>query len=180
MSLWKKFAGLALCGLLIAGFAACDVFDDDDDASTGNLSVMIHDAPSDDLQSAFVTFSALELRQVGGDWVGASGAFPLELDLLTLVNGTEAELGNGSLPAGQYDAMRATISGVRVVLVDTTEIDVPLPGGSLSTEVASFPVITIDENGALTVTLDFPVDSSFTVNGTTITFSPSIIFEGSN
>ena len=79
------------------------------------------------------------------------------------------------MPAGDYDALRVTVTAVRVVLDDGTEIDASPPAGPV--EVLGFPVITVQEDGSITITLDFPVDVSFQVMGTTVFFSPQITFE---
>ena len=142
----------------------------------GQLTVNVHDQVGPGISEAFVTVTGLEVRSVEtGGWVTVPMNGNRTFDLLLLVNGNEATVASTPIPEGQYDGMRASISQVRVTLDDGTSIDVPDPAGPV--EVLAFPTITVTEGGSVTLTLDFPVDTSFQVIGTSVIFNPQLTFE---
>lgn len=178
-------AGAAV--LLLAGLVACSGTNDTSSATGGilgggpiasghtALTVKIHDDPGTMFSSAFVTFSSLEVHVVDGDWVAVSGTFPMTVDLLTLVNGKTATLAAGSVPAGTYDRIRVTVTGAEVTLLDGTKITVTMPPGGVTVERAvSFTAV---EGEPITITLDFPVGSSFRPMGMGYACDPDLAVE---
>jgi hypothetical protein len=166
--------GTGIFAVLLVANMACSS-SDDVTGSTGQLNVNLHDQAAPGIAEAHVTLSALELRDANsGEWVVVDGnLLPVTVDLLLLVGGNEAQILADLVPAGDYDGMRITISEVLVVLDDQTQIQVPPPGAPV--QVVGFPLMTIDEGGVVTVTLDFPVAPSFqVVAGPDVTFTPQI------
>ena len=170
--------------LLLAGLVACSgsgssttggILGGSTAAGETPLTVAIHDDPATQFTSAFVTFSSFEVHAVEGDWVSLDGTFPLTLDLLTLVDGKTATLAADSIPAGSYDRIRMTVTGAEVTLLDGTSIAVTMPAGGVTIE-RSVEFTAVDGK-PITITLDFPVGTSFRPLGMGWECEPAIAVE---
>lgn len=127
----------------------------------GTMSVVVHDQSSTQFQQAWVTFGALSAHSVGGTWVPVSGAFPITVDLLTLVNGRTLGLGADQLPEGYYDDLRVTITAARMVFPDGTQVTITLPSGGITKDVAISPPVNVVAGQGVTISLDFRPATSF-------------------
>ena len=142
----------------------------------GQVVVKLHDQAGPGIARASVTISALELRNATrGAWVVVEMAAPETVDLLLLTGGFEATLATASVPVAEYDAMQITLDGAEIELTDGTIVTLAPP--ALPVAVAGFPMISVSAEGTITITLDFPVGTSFRVNGSQVTMTPEIQFD---
>lgn len=88
-------------------------------SSTGtsrNVEVLLTDAPSQDVQSAFVTITDVRIHRsasaAGSDagWNDIAVAAKMPIDLLTLRGGRTARLGGRTLPPGHYQQIRLVLA----------------------------------------------------------------------
>ncbi len=144
-------------------------------ANAGQLTVRVHDAPAPWIAEAHVTVGALELRDAAtGVWVPVDLGGAPTIELTVLVNGNMATIASSPIPAGRYDAMRVTLERARVVLTDGSEVSFE---GPFAVAVEGFPEILVEEGGAVTVTLDFPVDLAFQLRDGTVVFAPTVRYD---
>ena len=126
------------------GVAGCG----SDSGTTGQLSVILTDAPGDYVQTARIWVSSIYL--IGGsDTTGSRFTItstPAAYELMSLQNGVTAALGTATIPVSDYTQMRLIVDSARVTLK---------------------PGITI--GGASTVSLQTP--SSVQRNGIKVNFS---------
>lgn len=108
----KGIATLALA--LTLPMAACD---DGTDAEFGSVSILLTDAPGDEVVEAFVTITDIYLQGEGGDQdPEGSRIYLLEdaaetHDLLTLANSTAELVVGQEVPTGTYGQLRIVMSG---------------------------------------------------------------------
>ena len=100
-----QLAGVAL-GLLALAVAACS--DDGMSSGTGQLSVVLKDAPGD-IKAAVVTISEINLQGSGGKLVLSSNE--VTTDLLTLSTDVATLVQDATVPAGNYTELRFVITG---------------------------------------------------------------------
>lgn len=179
-------AALASAGAL--GACGDDTTGPDD---TARVQVLLTDAPSDMLDSAWVWISHIYL--VGGgsgdaepDTVESDDpdvpagrvdlyndpADPLLFDLLTLRDGVTADL-TGEVPVevANYRGLRFVVDSTRVVLAagytfedGSTVAGMKVPSGQRSgIKVKLRDILSLDENDLVTVTVDFDVDENFNI-----------------
>jgi len=144
-----------------------------------HLRVQLTDAPSVDFDSAIVYIGAVTLLPVEGDPVIVTtmgGRF----DLLQLQNGVTAELGDVTIPAGDYRELRLVVDSAIVGLAapyeftdGTTERSLKVPSGSRSgikvklhsTDADStVPYVTLTP-GEMALVVDFDVARNFKIQG---------------
>lgn len=172
-----RFLMVISMAVLLIGTAACSGSDSPTSAANqGQLRVVVHDEPSQQITEAHVTFSSVQARMTDGTLVDLSGAVPTTIDILTLTGGATFELAADAVPAGDYDALIVTISAVSLTLADGTTVDITLPGdGTEAVIPESFSVV---EGQSTVITLDFRADLSFEFNGTEFEFHPEIDCDG--
>ena len=100
-----RLAGVA-SGLLALAMAACS--DDGMSSGTGQLSVVLKDAPGD-IKAAVVTISEINLQGSGGKLVLSSNQ--VTTDLLTLSTDVATLVQDATVPAGNYTQLRFVITG---------------------------------------------------------------------
>lgn len=165
-----------LAGLLVLIAGSCS--DSDGNllgSGTGQMTVSIHDQAAPSLSEVWVTFSGIEVRNAAGEWVDLGIDLTDEIDIMTLTGPGLAEvIASAPIDPGTYDAVRITISAVRVVLSDDTEVPMPAPPGGWVLIVETGFDVNLAEDGARAIVLHFDVDASFQIGGTGITFDPSI------
>lgn len=123
--------------VVLLGVAGCT----DSTGSTGgtaNLHVVLTDGPGIEFDSAVVYISTVTLLPVEGDPIvitDEGGRF----DLLELQNGVTAELGDVTIPAGDYSELRLVVDSAYVGLSapyeftdGTTERSLKVPSGAQS------------------------------------------------
>ncbi|CAB3798291.1 hypothetical protein LMG28688_04694 [Paraburkholderia caffeinitolerans] len=117
---WKALALTGLFPLVLAGCGGGGGGDGGSGATsaaqTGTLNVAMTDAPSCGFDHVYVTVSQVRVNASAnaGDndagWSTISLATPQKIDLLSLTNGTLADLGQTALPAGQYQQVRLVLA----------------------------------------------------------------------
>lgn len=103
-----RLAGLAP-GLLALAMAACS--DDSMSSGSGQLSVVLKDAPGD-IKAAVVTISEINLEGSGGKLVLSSNE--VTTNLLTLSTDVATLVQDATVPAGTYTQLRFVITGAYI------------------------------------------------------------------
>lgn len=138
----------------------------------GTLSVKITDDPFNisSVESATITISKIELRQVGS---GDSATFlklplnPVTIDIFKLRNGITQELVNLQIPKGDYDLVRIYVDEANLKLKGIDEIfNLKVPSGA-QTGIKVFvnPVIQVAGGISAELLLDFDLSKSFVMRG---------------
>lgn len=159
----------ALCAGLLA---ACGGGSDN---GTGSLSIGVTDAPVDNAEAVYVTFTGVEL--LGGDGAVAKSFTlntPQRIDLLTLQGTNSQFLVEGeTVPVGQYEEVRLIIDspscGETVDLpssiqIDGTEYPLFVPSGASSGLKVKGP-ITVAAGGSGAYVVDFDLRKSIAERG---------------
>ena len=164
---------IAVCTLAIGlafGLAACSDTTAPDPPGTGTLSLHLVDAPAaiEGVTALDVVFEEVRVHR-GDDADDSSGGWTVVLadslpvsersfDLLELVNGVFATLGEVELEAGRYTQIRIVLESATVT-VDSTTHDLFVPSGAQSglKLVGGF---TVEADALNEVTLDFDVARS--------------------
>lgn len=141
---------------------------------SGLLSVRLHDQVDPDITAVWVSFSAIAARSADdGTWLDLGVDADMPMNLLDHVGPDNAlTLATSLVPGGVYDAVRVTIDEVEVEL-SSGPVTIPIPQGGTQVAVATAPFV-VAADGSVTVVLDFLVDASFQVNGTSVDFDPAI------
>jgi hypothetical protein len=113
------------------------------------------------LQGATVTFSSILARTLDGKLTDATIALPVDVEMLSLVNGKAATLPIGFLPEGTYDQLVVVMTKVEVTLQDGTEVAITPPGGGWTAIIAVAQPFTVKVGETTTITLKFRKDLSF-------------------
>lgn len=147
--------------------------------STGTLNLRLTDTPFSDARAVLVTFSTVTAHRSDSDWTSvpfAAAAASRTCDLKRL-EGPQALLGTGPLPAGRYTMVRLVVSGAAIHFDNpTTGPDacapaIPAPAGrSANLEISSGEVrlnrgFDLAADGATTILLDFDGDRSIRETG---------------
>lgn len=138
----------------------------------GKLSIKITDDPFDinSVESATVTISKIELRQVGSS---DSDPFlklllsPVAIDIFKLRNGITQELVNLPVPQGDYDLVRLYVDEASLQLKSIDEpFNLKVPSGE-QTGIKVFinPVIHVEGGISAELLLDFDLSKSFVMRG---------------
>jgi hypothetical protein len=152
---WRR---AALAGALAGGVAlaagACDGSPASPSA-TANLTVMLTDAPLDDVQQVNIFFTGVTVKPSGQSVQRLDLQItPNPMDLLTLDNQVIA-LATGAVPAGDYEFIQIEIDPAQSSVLEngvTKSIQTP------SNEIKILGGFTVD--GDTTVTLDFDAEKS--------------------
>jgi len=196
MQLRSSFAAAALAGLSL--IAACS--DATSVAGNGTLAVRLTDAPFpiDSVKSVNVFVVRVDVRQDDASDSTAANTDATSttvsaveardgwqtiakpdsiIDLLTLQNGVSAALGQSSLQAGTYRAMRLVIdpdsSSITMldgsILTSSSTPGILFPSAAQSGIKVNFTQpLDVTANATTTVTADFDVGQSFVLRGSTI------------
>ena len=128
------FAVLALYGCGGSGDSAVDV------GSTGFVSVLMTDAPVDDVDEVWVQFTGVDLKPENGDAVEFTFDTPRDIDLLTLTGGTtKSLLPMTTVDVGPYEWIRLKVNAEfdgsydSYAVLDTGgQVELAVPSGSQS------------------------------------------------
>jgi hypothetical protein len=186
--------------LLVALVLAACTDSDGVRSGTGEVQVLLTDAPSDYIASADVTFSRVYLKaddddMDNGDGAGdvdllSEGDDPVTYDLMLLRDGIEELLADAMVPAGTYHQLRMVVQSATVTLADGVTFEdgsnlatLFTPSGMQSGIKVHLAEPIMAEDGSLTiVVVDFDVDENFVIHGdptipdgvTDILFTPSL------
>lgn len=187
----KKLRIAAVAALLGTGVLGACGDDSTGPDDTARVRVLLTDAPSDMLDSAWVWISHIYLVGGGSDDAvpdtvdtdepdlpaGRVDLYndptsPLLFDLLTLRDGVTADL-TGEVPvdARNYQGLRFVVDSTRVVLAEgytfedgSTISSMKVPSGQQSgIKVKLRDILSPDEDDLLTLTVDFDVDENFNI-----------------
>lgn len=144
-------------------------------ANTAPMVVTVSDAPLSNILSAKVTISALALTPTGG---GASISVLSQPETVELsgLGAVQEPLEIANLAYGTYNAVSVTVSAAEVTYVDSTGKTVTANAsvsGSAVT-VALNPPLTVSSQGELHLRVAFNLAQSFSMSGSTITFTPAL------
>ncbi len=159
-SLLSSLSVLLLLGLTVA---ACDSTGTE---ASGQIRVLMTDAPADEFAHAYVTVVRVEL--VGEEDTHVLSDSARTLDLLTLRNGLTTTLATRDVPEGRYHQLRLIIADTaRVDFLDggtTTRFKVP--SGTETGIKLNLPAFDIaDDADEVEVLVDFDVNHSFVKAG---------------
>ena len=142
-------------------------------AGFGTLTVNVHDATADDIETANVTFDSLQAIAADGTLHDVAGAMLGQpVDLATLINGNELTLASDALPMNDYVGLRLTVSAVALSFSNgDPPAQLALPGGLTFQIMTDF---TVGETGETVITLDVPL-GSFQLVGSNWMFDTSAI-----
>lgn len=172
----KKIASLSsvlALGLLLFG-NGCETATngDSDEVGSGTFSVVLTDAPfpADLLSHAFIYVDSLKvwLKDAEDDTSAriTLSRTPATYDLMDLRNGVTATLAELEIPEGTYSQVRLYIDSAAVVLVDSTEFPLKVPGGSSGgLKIFIRPDIVVEEGVTSELLLDFDMSKSFVAKG---------------
>lgn len=173
-----KLLGTTL--LLATGLTACsDSAGVDGDAS---MRVLLTDAPSDYVDSAWVDIGAVELMPAGegGPVTLAVDGTDGFVDLLDLQGGATSLLADADIPAGDYSQLRLIVEEARVSLADgyeftdgSTSKSLFVPSGAQTGIKLNLAGSTGEDGGGpvtiatgeTVLVLDFDVNQSFVIQG---------------
>jgi hypothetical protein len=178
------------------GMVACS--DDSNSPNrTGQIRVLITDAPSDIIASATVWVSRVYLQGGGADDAPAVDLFndranPRSYDLLTLRDGITAALTDAvDVNVGAYQQLRFIVDSARVTLVPgeqfadgTTSRRLMVPSGAQTgIKVNLATALRAEEGETTTIVVDVDVDRNFVIQGnpgtpagiTGILFTPTLV-----
>jgi len=131
-------------------------------AGTGSLRVLVHDAPTPQVDKVLVTIDEVSAHSEEAGWQIVSSATQ-EIDLLALQGGVVSELGLQNLPAGSYTQIRLHVLTASVVLPGGASEPLTIPSGTTSglKIVTAFNLV---EGGEVTLTLDWEIGAHLTHN----------------
>ena len=152
-------------------------------SDSGQLSLSLTDASTDQFQAVYVTISEIQVHRSGGDpeggWqtVATPGA---TFNLLSLVNGVREELGIATLEAGQYTQMRLIVgdtpdNGINILsqshpfanyVIDTDNVvhELKVPSG-MQSGIKIVRGFEINANQTTELILDFDASASVVIAG---------------
>jgi hypothetical protein len=173
------FTSVLIIALVLAACANSDGVR----SGTGEVQVLLTDAPSDYIASADVTFSRVYLKAEdddtdNGDGTAdvdllAEGDDPVTYDLMMLRDGIEALLAEATVPEGTYHQLRMVVQSATVTLADGVTFEDGSNTATLFTPSGMQSGIKVHlaepipaEDGSLTiVVVDFDVDQNFVIHG---------------
>lgn len=164
-------AGLGVLMTMVALVSCSDTTEPVADEGTGTLRMLLVDAPADmaAVESLEIVFEEVlvhkgseEEEEEGGGWVTVlHDTLPVgqrTFELLDLVNGVFATLGEVELEAGVYTQVRIIIESATLI-VDGEVQDLRIPSGSQS-GIKLTGTFTIDPNVITELVVDFDVAQS--------------------
>ena len=126
-------------------------------SGTSTVAVQMTDAPATDADHLYVDFGRIELMPADGgeDGVQTVAEEGGQIDVLTLTNGTVADLGEIDVPAGTYSQVRIIVEDARVEFgAETFAVKVP-SGAQTGLKVNIDPPLVAAAGTTNLVTLDF-------------------------
>ncbi len=135
---------------------------DEQDASTGSLSIMLTDAAVDNVSEVWVDFAGVALKPQVGDEILIEFATPTGINLLELQDGrSEALLNNEQVPVGPYEWIRLKVNAEfdnvfdsYAMLDDGSQVELRIPSGS-QTGLKLVSGFTVTANQSTNIMLDW-------------------------
>jgi hypothetical protein len=132
----------------------------------GRLKMYLVDSPAV-FDSVIICVTRVEVHKSGND--STSGWFVINdstryFDLLLLMNGASAVLGDTSLSAGQYTQIRLIIGTGSYVIDQGVRHDLEIPSGS-QTGLKLIHQFTVESGKLYELILDFNIDKSIIITG---------------
>lgn len=169
--------------LALAGVFAASCSSDTTGTATGQVKVLLTDAPFpfSEVKSVDVFVTRIDGKTGETDDVEAENENESDgwhtlvspgksLDLLTLMDGKTANLGTATLPVGTYKSFRLVIDPAQssVTLTDNTKPEVKWPGSGKNgiKVILDQPFNVV--NGTTNMLIDFDVGKSFVMRGNSI------------
>lgn len=136
------------------------------DEQSGSIKMYLVDSPSS-MDSVIICVTRVEVHKSGSD--STSGWSVINdstryFDLLQLINGASAVLGDTSLSPGQYTQIRLFIGQGSYVIDQGMKHDLEVPSGSQS-GLKLIHQFTIESGKLYELLLDFNVDKSIVITG---------------
>lgn len=175
MGLAVLVGSLALAGCSSSSPASGSTSTTPTASNSAPMVITVSDAPLSNILSAKVTISALALTPSTG---GASISVLSKPETVELsgLGAVQEPLEIANLAFGTYNAVSVTVSAADVTYVDSTGKTVTASAtvsGSAVT-VALTPPLTVSNQGELHLRVAFNLAQSFSITGTTITFTPAL------
>ncbi len=166
----KQTTLLAL--LVVFAFGGCA--SDETTASSGGegtMQVKMVDAPASQYDSIVVTVTEVSVHGSGsaGGWTTVSST-ARSYNLLSLVNGAEAVMGEVKLSAGLYSQLRMTLSDSCRVYAGGVMLSLKVPSNQIIVNIHA----EIAANVTTTLVLDFDAGRSLVMTGTGLIMKPVI------
>ena len=144
-------------------------------AGTAPMVVTVSDATLSNILSAKITLSAVSVAASGGTPVNVLSQ-PESVELSGL--GTLREpLELTNLPFGTYNSVSVTVSAAQVTYLDPTTGQPVTANATLaspSVTVALNPPLNFNTQGEVDLHIGFSLSQSFSISGSTVTFTPAI------
>jgi hypothetical protein len=162
MRIVKNVLGIGTLIFLAVTFG-CGGGSGGDGGGTGTLSMSITDArpvlPGNPT-NCFVTIDEVLVHQPGGSWQSLPMARnPFTIDLLHFSDGLTSEfVPPASLAVGKYTQIRLSVISAKLVLEDSSEIQLEIPSENLKTD-KNFE-ISVVSGAAVDLTVDFDLSKS--------------------
>jgi hypothetical protein len=157
---------IAVVGIVIAIVAGCSKSTDPASGTTGTLQVTMVDSPAGYDQVNIVIDSVLvhvSTSDTTSGWTTLSKG-SATYDLLKLVNGANAVIGNAKLPVGDYSQIRLYVGSGSNIVVGGVPKSLTTPGGSQSGIKLNVNA-TIQADVTYTLTIDFDANKSIVKSG---------------
>ena len=133
----RNYLSLIAVVLILGLISSCN----NNDPENARLQVVLIDAPAEydgvlvDVEGVSANFNQSDdAEESDGGWtvITSSEFEPGQIDLLELVNGTEAMLADESIPAGKLNEIRLHLSDDNILVIGEEEKALTVPSGSAS------------------------------------------------
>ena len=147
-------------------------------ASAAPALITVSDAPLGNILSAKVTISALNLGTSGGSSVSVVSQ-PETVELSGL-GSTQEPIELTNVAFGTYNSLSITVSAAQVTYINSSGQVVTATAtlSSPSVTVSLNPALTISTKGEVHLEVAFNLSQSFSLSGSTVTFTPAISTTG--
>lgn len=160
----------------LAGMMATGCTNDDNPASTdgsGRMQVTMVDAPASAYDSIMIRVERVEIHSSSSasadSWITLQSEAKT-YNLLSLVNGTEAVIGDAGLAAGTYTQMRLILGDSCYVYTNGAAVALKVPSAEIKLNINA----TIQANLTYKLVLDFDAARSLVTTGTGMILKPVI------
>lgn len=157
------FISIALfCSFLLG----CEDASSDSFQNSGNLKILLVDSPAS-FDSVIIFVKEVEVHHSGSDSISGWSSInsnPAFFDLIQLVNGASAVLGDSSLPPGDYTQIRLILNDGNYIIDNGIKHFLTIPS-DIQSGIKLNHAFTIQPNTLYELILDFEVDKSIHISG---------------